>query len=108
MKLGQVLRVAQGDWYIIPRYEAWLYRGSRDLDRQAQVIAQIMDRPKRVRTNTFSASSAGQCLRRRQLAYLGYPQEKPTAQTMNIFVNGDFLHLRHQVAGLMEGYLTGA
>lgn len=107
MKLGQALKVAKGDWYIVPRYNTWV-SSHRDVEKERDVLVQIMTRPKRVRTGTFSASGAGQCLRRRQLAYLGYPQLKPNPQTMNIFANGDYMHLRHQVAGLMEGYLTGA
>jgi hypothetical protein len=107
MKLGSVLKVAKGDWYIIPRYNEWV-TGRRNLERERETLVKIMTRPKRVREGSFSASGAGQCLRRRQLAYLGYKQKEPNEQTMNIFANGDYVHLRHQVAGLMDGYLTGA
>lgn len=107
MKLGSVLKVAKGDWYIIPRYNEWVTK-HRDMERERDTLVEIMTRPKRVRKGSFSASGAGQCLRRRQLAFLGLPQKRPNEQTMNIFANGDYVHLRHQVAGLMDGYLTGA
>lgn len=107
MKLGGVMKVAKGEWYIIPRYYDWVSH-HRSVEAERDVLVKIMTRPKRVRTGSFSASGAGQCLRRRQLAYLGYPQAEPDERTMNIFANGDYVHLRHQVAGLMDGYLTGA
>lgn len=107
MKLGSIVKVSKGDWYIIPRYNEWVTEG-RDLETEKRTLVDIMTRPKRVREGSFSASGAGQCLRRRQLAYLGYKQIRPNEQTMNIFANGDYVHLRHQVAGLMEGYLLGA
>jgi hypothetical protein len=107
MKLGSIVKVSKGDWYIIPRYNEWVI-GHRNLEKERDTLVDIMTRPKRVREGSFSASGAGQCLRRRQLAYLGYKQIRPNEQTMNIFANGDYVHLRHQVAGLMDGYLTGA
>lgn len=107
MKLGSAVKVAQGDWYIIPRYQHWLLHG-RDLRKERDALGKIMTRPARVRTGTFSASGAGQCLRRRQLAYLGYSQAPIDDRAANIFANGDYVHLRHQVAGMIEGYLVGA
>lgn len=108
MSLGKRMKYAKGDHKIIPRYEEWLYKHSRDLKVHHRIMGQIIDRPERVRTNSFSASGAGQCLRRRQLAYLGYKQEKPTEKGMGIFVNGDFVHLKHQIAGIQMGYFSGA
>lgn len=108
MSFGQKVRYARGDIKITPQFEAWLYTGARDLDEVHRVIGRIIDRPQRVRTNTFSASGAGQCLRRRQLAYLGYEQEEVEPRVMGIFVNGDYVHLKHQVAGIMMGYFLDA
>lgn len=107
MKLGSIVKVSKGDWYIIPRYNEWV-TGHRNLEKERDTLVDIMTRPKRVREGSFSASGAGQCLRRRQLAFLGFKQIRPNEQSMNIFANGDYVHLRHQVAGLMDGYLTGA
>jgi len=108
VSLGKKMAYARGNLKYIPLFEQWLYNGSRDLKRHHEIMGQIFDRPERIRTNSFSASGAGQCLRRRQLAYLGYPQAKPEPKTMGIFVNGDFVHLKHQIAGIQMGYLLGA
>lgn len=107
MKLGEIVKVARGDWYIIPKYNRWVTKG-RNLEAERDTLVGIMTRPPRVRTATFSASGAGRCLRERQLAFLGLPQAPNSEKTMNIFANGDYVHLRHQVAGLMEGYLQAA
>src|SRR6187431_991943 len=108
MTFGKKMAYAKGDLKIIPAYETWLDDHSRDLQEHLKIMATIFDRPERVRENSFSASGAGQCLRRRQLSYLGYQQTKPNEKTMNIFVNGDFVHLRHQIAGIQMGYFTSA
>src|SRR6187431_1604206 len=108
MTFGKKMAYAKGDLKIIPAYETWLDDHSRDLQEHLKIMATIFDRPERVRENSFSASGAGQCLRRRQLAYLGYAREKPNSKTMNIFVNGDFVHLRHQIAGIQMGYFLAA
>jgi hypothetical protein len=34
------------------------------------------------------------------------PKKKFTPEQLNIFYNGDFVHLRYQVAGLIDGWLT--
>lgn len=108
MSLGKRMQVAKGDLKIIPLYEEWLYKHSRDLNTHHNIMGEIITRPERVRENSFSASGAGQCLRRRQFSFLGEPQTKPDEKTMNIFVNGDFVHLRHQIAGLQMGYFVTA
>jgi len=108
LSLGKKMQYAKGDLKIIPKYEEWLYKHSRDLKTHHMILDTIFDRPERVREGSFSASGAGQCLRRRQLSYLGYPQTKPNEKTMNIFVNGDFVHLRHQIAGIQMGYFMTA
>lgn len=107
MKLGQAIKVAKGDLWVIPQYEEFVESG-RDLDRELSALQQIMVRPPRIRTETFSASGAGQCLRERLLGYYGYPKEKISTRTYNIFANGDYVHLRHQVAGIVMGYIDSA
>lgn len=107
MKLGEIAKIAKGDYWIIPRYLEWVTKG-RSLTAERDALVKIMTRPKRVRTNTFSASGAGQCLRRRQLSYLGVKQTAPSEGTMNIFANGDYVHLRMQVAGIVGGWLQAA
>src|SRR5690606_37733749 len=107
VRLGDMARFAKGEMWLTPRYEEYV-TGKRSVAAERDALVQIMTRPKRVRTETFSASGAGQCPRRRQLAYLGMPQKKIDPKSANIFANGDYMHLRHQVAGLLSGYLVAA
>lgn len=104
LKLGQVARIAKGDEWIIPRYEEYLK--SRDPQAEIDFMAQIMSRPDRDRSVGWSASSSGSCLRAQQFRARKAPSTPPEPKGLNIFANGHFVHLRHQVAGLVYGYLT--
>lgn len=92
------------------QYNAYLLESRGDRERaiaEAEKIAWIVSKnEERVRQGTWSASSAGTCLRKQQFVYLGFEGIKHGAQTLNIFANGDYMHLRHQAAGLVAGYLT--
>lgn len=105
MRLGQAARFARGEEWIVPRYEKYI-TGERLLGEERAALKRILARPERVRTGTFSASGTGTCRRRRQFQFLGAKQKKLSASTANIFINGDYMHLRHQAAGLIDGYLT--
>lgn len=107
MRLGQAARFARGQDWIISRYNDYV-TGKRLLAEELEALNRIMDRPERERKKTISASGAGRCMRERQFAYLGMPQAKLKPKTANIFANGDYMHLRHQVAGLVSGYLVDA
>lgn len=104
MKLGQAARFAKGEDWIISRYEEWLAHG-RDMRAERDALHRILSRPERIRTGTFSASGASTCLRKRQFEYLGIDKKPFSKETQNILANGDYVHLRHQVAGLVGGYL---
>lgn len=106
MKLGQAAQIAKGNDWLPSRYYAYLQH--RNLEAERDAIMKIMTRPKRVREKSWSASSAGSCLRQRQFVYLGFPKKKLDEKTMNIFTNGDYVHIRHQAIGMAAGYLTEA
>lgn len=111
MKLGEAARLAAGDNWLLPRYEDYVVHKEKDrqwLAKERDALQQIMTRTERIRTNTLSASGAGRCQRERQFSYLGKPRRKLEPKGANIFANGDYMHLRHQVAGLVSGYLTEA
>lgn len=81
----------------------------RDLKKEGQILKAIQDRPPRDRRSTWSASSAGQCLRQQQFVYLGVKKvTQPDDKGMNIFTNGDYVHLRHQACGMVAGYISQA
>lgn len=74
-----------------------------------RIIAEQLAKQPRVRSGTFSASSAGRCLRQQELGYLGAPAtviQEPDAQSMNIFNDGKWRHLRHQANLLTARILT--
>lgn len=104
MKLSKVVKLAQGHSYVTNGYFDYIQH--RNIKREAELIQQIQDRPERIREGSWSASATGACLRQRQFTFLGFPRKRVDDRTMNIFANGDFVHLRHQVAGLIEGYIS--
>lgn len=103
VKLGQAMAIARGTDWVVSRYHDYL--GHRDLEAERDALVQIMTRPKRIRTGTWSASASGTCGRARQFAFLGMPQKRIEERTRNIFANGDYVHLRHQAVGLVAGYV---
>lgn len=107
MKFGEAMRIAQGTDWVIPRYYKYL-QGRRDRDVEAMHTAVLLTRGERDRTRSFSASGAGGCLRARIFAWLDAPAKKHSEDTMAIFLNGHWVHMRHQVVGLSAGYLIAA
>jgi len=104
MKLGVAARVvAGGNWYI-QQYNDYLR--ARNVEAERDMIQQIMTRPPRIRGWSWSASGANRCGRERQFNYLGMPKKRLDERTMNIFANGDYMHIRHQAFGLIAGYIT--
>lgn len=96
------------DLIITPAYEEWLDKnpeGTIDPD-VAALMAKLMSTPDRDRSGSFSASSAGRCLRRQELAFLGVkPPGVHTTQMSRIFNNGKWLHLKWQAELLTAGII---
>lgn len=107
MKFGDAMRLAQSTDWIKPRYHDYL-NGPRDVAGEEYWMRKLLVRPERDRTNSWAASGAGHCLRQRQFAFLGLSRKKPDDHAMNIFLNGTWVHMRHQVVGLTAGYLREA
>jgi hypothetical protein len=112
MSLGAVMReVKRGKTIVSEPYREWLSKHIDDplpqwvLDK----VAEQLGAKQRDRRNSFSASSAGQCLRRRELQFLGVPPNLgrlPDARLLNIFHDGRWRHLRWQASLLASGVLT--
>lgn len=101
MRLNSLLR----DEWIIPRYRKYLKESRADGSHaEANHARDILARPQRDRSKGWSASSAGYCLRSQYLKSLGYREEFPD-KLLAIFQMGHYVHLKHQVAGLVAGYL---
>lgn len=110
MKLTQLLQAHQQELVVTPAHERWLIANpNAEYSQEAKdFLAAQIGKPDRVRTNSFSPSSAGTCLRRRQFEYLGLPRRPFKTSTIQILHNGTWTHLRWQAAGLSAGWLDQA
>jgi hypothetical protein len=105
-----IKEVKRQDSIISMRYRQWLAQHGDDPlpDWVIERISEQLGTKQRDRTNSFSASSAGQCLRRQELQFLGIPPEfgmTPNAQLLNVFNDGRWRHLRWQANLLAAGIL---
>lgn len=106
-QFGNLTRAADSNRKVLDLYDEYLRH--RDPKAEADQIRWISTKnADRDRVGTWSASSSGSCLRQQQLTFLGMPKGRPTPEQLNIFANGDYLHLRYQVAGLVAGWLSDA
>lgn len=103
--------VQGGDFLIVsPLYDEYLLQNPDthyDMEIVAKVMAELVKQP-RDRRRSFSASQAGYCLRRQELAFLG--AGKPglsDPRGIRIFNNGTFVHLRWQLGLLAARIVTG-
>lgn len=110
-KFGVLSALADEDRHLLNFYEAYIV-GPRDMTKEAEALTYILTRNEetlatgeRDRTFTWSASASGSCLRRQQFTYLGKNGRANGVDSQNIFINGDFLHLRYQMVGLIQGWL---
>jgi hypothetical protein len=110
-KFGSLAKAVDQNRRVLDLYDGYLM-GKRDARKEAEALTWILTKnlpadgqPGRDRTGYWSASSSGDCLRKQQFTYLGFPRQRNDADAQNIFENGDFLHLRYQVAGLLGGWL---
>lgn len=112
MSIGKAIKIAdsRSQQIVTPRYRQWL----RDHGDEAYPVwvmdrlYQLMTTTPRIRTDIFSASSAGQCLKRQEMSFLGIPtstNKKFTPEQINLFNDGKFRHLRWQAALLACGVL---
>lgn len=96
------------DLIVTPQYEAFLMKNPNLTvpPRIAKQLAKLMSTPQRDRRYSWSASSAGYCKRRQELAFLGAEAPRTiTPQLQAIFYNGTWTHLRWQAVLLTAGIL---
>lgn len=107
MTFGQIRKEVEGNYYVIPRYNQYLaQRDASSVLKEYEALRAPMSRPERDRTKSWSASSCGRCEREQELTFLDFRKSPPGPGLNNIFANGDYVHLRHQAAGLVAGYIT--
>jgi hypothetical protein len=113
-KFGQLAKAVDQNRKVLDLYDEYLV-SKRSQRKEAEVLHWLLtknlgdgDVGGRDRSGYWSASSAGRCSREQQFTYLGFTGKATDVQAQNIFDNGDFLHLRYQVAGIIGGWLTDA
>lgn len=86
------------DLIITPLLDEFLLTWDENFSEEAaKRVQHLLTTPQRDRSASFSASSAGLCLRRQELQFLGMPVVgKTDAHLMKIFQNGRWVHLRWQ------------
>lgn len=93
---------------LLPEYEKYLVRNPDVYiggSTFKKVLGMLTKKP-RDRSRSFSASSAGYCMRRQELAFLGMPKAPLTdPKLIRIFNNGTFGHLRWQI-GFLDAHLV--
>lgn len=108
MSLKHLLRSKQPELLVTPRLETYLARTpSLQVDHAvAQFIAKEVSQPGRDRSNTFSASARGKCLRAQVFAFTSLrPVPRLNSDLHAIFHDGTFRHLRWQATLLDAGIL---
>lgn len=95
---------------VTPAYDEYLIKNP-EITANPKVLKYVMRQitiPPRDRRRSFSASQAGYCLRRQELAFLGAPK-RPIIDPrgIRIFQNGTFGHLRWQIGLLSAEIIDG-
>lgn len=112
MSIGSIVReVKAANTIVSGPYRAWLGQRLDDPlpEWVIERVAEQLRSKQRDRRASFSASSGGQCLRRRELAFLGVKPNmarSPDARLLNIFHDGRWRHLRWQASLLASEVIT--
>lgn len=108
-KFGQTIRQTS-NLIVSPLYDEYLVENPEPhyaMDTVAKVMAELVKQP-RDRRRSFSASQAGYCKRRQELAFIGVGKPVlPDPRGVRIFNNGTFVHLRWQLGLLSAGIIDG-
>jgi hypothetical protein len=83
---------------LTPRINEWMLKQKENLYTEEALarVWQEMIKPGRNRSASFSASSAGVCLRRQELAFLGKPEKPHLPKQIEVFQAGHWYHRRWQ------------
>jgi hypothetical protein len=113
VKLKDIVRSVQQDLPITMRMDDWLTQPNPLYSDKAKTLASAVFNQElggnRRRKQPFRSSSMGMCKRRRLFAGAGFAEHGAIdAKLGNIFGTGNFLHLKWQMAGLTEGWLSEA
>ena len=110
--LAQIAKTASMP--VTPLHERFLAQGDpvyspEALEFARAVLSRDIGGQRKGRERKWRASGMGSCLRARVFHRAGVPEvSKPDTRLQNIFNNGNFAHLRWQMAGLSAGWLKEA
>lgn len=108
MKLSQLGQYSKEPPIVALRHEEWMRKDEQFSADAISFIARELAQEGRDRRGSFSASGLGSCPRQQQFTYLGLQQLPQSGQRMSVLLNGTFVHLRLQAAGLTAGWLAEA
>ena len=112
--LADLINASNNDLPVTMRHERWLLEGSKVSKQAAKTAQKILSGElgsARTREPLYRASSLGYCLRRQVFSRIatkaGLVKKEPQdGKLANIFLTGNFLHLKWQMAGLSAGYMS--
>jgi hypothetical protein len=115
MSLKNMIKATHQELPITMRHEIWMTKTNGNPVYSAKAIAFAAEAlagdagSQRRRKKMFRASAAGQCHRKQVFSYLDMPKtESVDSKLASIFITGNMLHLKWQLAGLTEGWLVDA
>ena len=109
--LKNLIRAA--DLPVTIRHERWLAQDTKPFSQEALDFSRLALSKEagggRRRKSMFRASGSGSCMRRQIFSALSVPRRyEIDPHLASIFMTGDFVHLKWQMAGLTAGWLAEA
>jgi hypothetical protein len=111
VRFSETTKLTAPELVVSSRHEAWVTQNDAHPVYSPEALEfahTALTKEDRVRRGTVSASSLGGCAREQQFVYLGVRKLAPEAKAAMRMQNGSFMHLRWQMEGLSEGWLTQA
>jgi hypothetical protein len=115
VSLKDMIKATHNELPITMRHETWMTKANGNPVYSDEALAFAAEAlageagSQRRRKKMFRASAAGQCQRKQVFSYINMPQaDSVDSKLASIFVTGNMLHLKWQLAGLTEGWLTDA
>lgn len=110
--LADLVSAAKQDLPVTMRHERWLIEGASITPQAAEFAKQALNGQvgsSRNRVPLFRASGMGSCLRKQIFSRLGVARrEILDGKTSNVFLTGNFIHLKWQTAGISAGWIKQA
>ena len=91
---------------LTPMINQWMFdHNDRFTPEAMETVYKAMTTPPRDRSKSYSASSAGTCLRRQELGFLGKPRRPADPHLQDIFTTGSWEHAKWQARLLSANLL---